>query len=134
MKATLSLIAAVVLVTACSTEPGGREVGWRATTEVNNPEGLLETTGKTSGHYRAWIGESLMVLESSWGEPDEDDGTVGGAVHYTKIREYENMNSDTWTEKCEVTLQIGAGEVITSVEYQGRECRHPLMQFKFQKP
>ena len=140
MKKYLCVIAALVLVSACSTTPGGREVGWRTTTEVNNPEGLMETNSKTRGHYRAWVGHTLMDIESAWGESDDDDdedndiGGGGGSVHYTKTREYENMNSVTWTEKCEVTLQLGAGDVITGVEYVGRECRHPLMQFKYTSP
>lgn len=135
MNRYLCLVAALAFITACGTEPGGKEVGWRSEKVVNNPEGLLETTGKTNGHYRAWVGHTLMDIESAWGESDDyADGEGGGTVHYKKGREYENMHGELWSEYCEVTLHLGAGEVIKSVDYNGRECRHPLMQFKYQGP
>lgn len=120
-----------MLAAACNTEPGGKQVGWRAETQSNNPDTLLETSSHTSSHFSAWIGQTLNDVEIAWGEPDQ---VSGGTVTYKKGREYENMNSETWFEYCEVTLTLGAGEVIQEVRYDGRECRHPLMQYKFQSP
>lgn len=135
MKKWLYLGLVTVIAAACNTEPGGKEVGWRADTQSNNPDTLLETGMKTSGHYRAWVGQTLSDIEIAWGEPDSvSEAAGGGTAHYKKGREYENMNSETWFEYCEVTLSLGAGEVIQAVDYQGRECRHPLMQYLYQTP
>jgi len=135
MKRSLWFVAAAILVAACTAEPGGKQVGWRAETVANNPESTLETTMKTGGHFRAWVGHSLMELESSWGEAENyEDAAGGGTLHYKKGREYENMNSETWWEYCEVTVTLGAGEIIKGVDYSGQECRHSLMQFKYQTP
>jgi len=136
MKRSLCLMATAILVTACNMEPGSKEIGWRSEKQSNNPETMLETGMKTSGHYRAWVGHTMMDIESAWGEPESftDTGGGSGTAYYKKGREYENMNSETWFEYCEVTLQVGAGEIIQSVDYQGQECRHSLMQFKYQTP
>ncbi len=135
MNRYFCLLFAAVVLTACNTEPGGKEIGWRTEQVANNPETMLETNAKTSGHYRAWVGHKLMELESSWGEPENyNDSSAGGTLRYKKGREYENMNSETWWEYCEVTVSVGAGEIITGVDYQGAECRHSLMQFKYRGP
>lgn len=135
MNKAFLLVAAMAVLAACSTAPGGKEVGWRYETESNNPDTMLETGMHTSGHYRAWVGQSLDDVEIAWGEPDRYvEGGGGATVHYKKGREYENMNGETWFEYCEVTLTLGAGEVVQAVDFQGGECRHPLMQFKYRTP
>lgn len=135
MRNWLYLALVVVITAACSTEPGGKDVGWRAETQSNNPDTMLETNSHTSSHFSAWIGQTLNDVEIAWGEPENYSEAAGsGSVKYKKGREYENMNSETWFEYCEVTLTLGAGEIIQAVNYNGRECRHPLMQYKFQTP
>ena len=95
MKRLFCLMATAILVTACNMEPGGKEIGWRSEKQSNNPDTLLETGMKTSGHYRAWVGHTMMELESSWGEPESFTDTGGGAgpAYYNKGREYGNMLS-----------------------------------------
>lgn len=135
MKTRVCLGLVAMVLAACNTEPGGKEVGWRSETQSNNPDGLLMSTMETGRHYGGWVGHTLDDVETAWGEPDRYSEAGGsGSAYYKKGREYENMNSETWFEYCEVTLTLGAGEVVEAVDYQGRECRHPLMQFKFREP